>query len=73
MGANVGVFSTLVGTRIPGVRITAVEPFPPVREDLLANLALNDLVTWSDVVTVVGTPRLSDCDRARRRSRCSTG
>jgi FkbM family methyltransferase len=41
--ANVGVFSTLVGTRIPGVRITAVEPFPPVREDLLANLALNKL------------------------------
>jgi FkbM family methyltransferase len=25
------------------VRITAVEPFPPVREDLLANLALNDM------------------------------
>ena len=43
VGANVGVFSTLVGTRIPGVRITAVEPFPPVREDLVANLALNDL------------------------------
>ncbi len=43
VGANVGVFSTLVGTRIPSVRITAVEPFPPVREDLLANLALNDL------------------------------
>lgn len=43
VGANVGVFSTLVGTRIPGVRITAVEPFPPVREDLMANLALNDL------------------------------
>jgi FkbM family methyltransferase len=43
VGANVGVFSTLVGTRIPGVRITALEPFPPVREDLLANLALNDL------------------------------
>lgn len=43
VGANVGVFSALVGTRIPGVRITAVEPFPPVREDLLANLALNGL------------------------------
>ena len=43
VGANVGVFSTLVGTRIPGGRITAVEPFPPVREDLLVNLALNDL------------------------------
>jgi FkbM family methyltransferase len=43
VGANVGVFSTLVGTRIPGVRITAVEPFPPVREDLVANLALNHL------------------------------
>jgi FkbM family methyltransferase len=48
VGANVGVFSTLVGTRIPDMRITAVEPFPPVREDLLANLALNDLT-----VTVV--------------------
>ncbi len=43
VGANVGVFSTLVGTRIPGVRITAVEPFPPVREDLEDNLALNEL------------------------------
>ncbi len=43
VGANVGVFSALVGTRIPGVRITAVEPFPPVRADLQANLALNDL------------------------------
>jgi FkbM family methyltransferase len=57
VGANVGVFSTLVGTRIAGVRITAVEPFPPVREDLLANLALNDLS--SDVVTVVDSA-LSD-------------
>ena len=52
VGANVGVFSTLVGTRIPGVRITAVEPFPPVREDLLANLALNDLE-----ITVVDSAR----------------
>jgi len=43
VGANVGVFSTLVGTRLPGVRITAIEPFPPVRGDLEANLALNDL------------------------------
>jgi FkbM family methyltransferase len=43
VGANVGVFSTLVGTRIPNVRITAVEPFPPVRADLEANLALNHL------------------------------
>ena len=51
VGANVGVFSTLVGTRIGGVRITAIEPFPPVRDDLLANLALNDLS--SDVVDVV--------------------
>jgi FkbM family methyltransferase len=57
VGANVGVFSTLVGTRIPGVRITAVEPFPPVREDLLANLALNELS--SDVVDVVASA-LSD-------------
>jgi FkbM family methyltransferase len=57
VGANVGVFSTLVGTRIPGVRITAVEPFPPVRKDLLANLALNNLS--SDVVVVVDSA-LSD-------------
>ena len=57
VGANVGVFSTLVGTRIPGVRITAVEPFPPVREDLLANLALNKLS--ADVVKVVDSA-LSD-------------
>jgi FkbM family methyltransferase len=43
VGANVGVFSALVGTRIPDVRITAVEPFPPVRADLEVNLALNRL------------------------------
>jgi FkbM family methyltransferase len=49
VGANVGVFSCLVGTRIPGVRITALEPFPPVRADLLANLALNGLAA-ADVV-----------------------
>jgi FkbM family methyltransferase len=43
VGANVGVFSCLVGTRLPGVRITAVEPFPPIREFLEHNLALNGL------------------------------
>jgi FkbM family methyltransferase len=51
VGANVGVFSAFVGTRIPGVRITAVEPFPPIVEELQANLALNGL----DDVTVVGS------------------
>ena len=50
IGANVGVFSALVGTRIPDVRITAMEPFPPVRADLEANLALNELD-----VSVVGS------------------
>jgi FkbM family methyltransferase len=54
VGANVGVFSTLVGTRIPGVRITAVEPFPPIRDELVSNLALNGLK-----VTVEGSA-LSD-------------
>jgi FkbM family methyltransferase len=66
VGANVGVFSTLVGTRIPGVRITAVEPFPPVREDLLANLALNDLdVTVVDraVSDVAGEATFEVLDR----------
>lgn len=43
VGANVGVFSSLVGTRLPGVRITAVEPYPPIRRDLESNLALNNL------------------------------
>jgi FkbM family methyltransferase len=43
VGANVGVFSVLVGTRLPGVRITAIEPFPPVVADLERNLALNEL------------------------------
>jgi FkbM family methyltransferase len=50
VGANVGVFSALVGTRIADVRITAIEPFTPVREDLVSNLALNDL---SESVAVV--------------------
>jgi FkbM family methyltransferase len=43
VGANVGVFSALVGTRLPGLTITAVEPFPPVREELERNLALNGI------------------------------
>jgi FkbM family methyltransferase len=50
VGANVGVFSSLIGTRLPGVRITAVEPYPPIRRDLEGNLALNNLD-----VTIVDT------------------
>ena len=66
VGANVGVFSTLVGTRIPGVRITAVEPFPPVRKDLVANLALNDLsidVVDSAVSDAAGSATFEVLDR----------
>jgi FkbM family methyltransferase len=66
VGANVGVFSTLVGTRLPGVRITAVEPFPPVREDLLANLALNELdvtVIDSALSDTAGTATFEVLDR----------
>jgi len=66
VGANVGVFSTLVGTRIPGVRITAVEPFPPVREDLVANLALNGLsidVVDSAVSDAAGSATFEVLDR----------
>ena len=66
VGANVGIFSTLVGTRIPGVRITAVEPFPPVREDLVANLALNDLtitVVDAAVSDVAGEATFEVLDR----------
>jgi FkbM family methyltransferase len=66
VGANVGVFSTLVGTRIPGVQITAVEPFPPVRADLVANLALNNLdVTVVDaaVSDVAGSATFEVLDR----------
>lgn len=50
VGANVGVVSSLVGTRVPGVRITAIEPFPPVCDELRRNLALNRL----DVTVVEG-------------------
>lgn len=66
VGANVGVFSTLIGTRIPGVRITAVEPFPPVREDLVANLALNELsidVVDSAVSDAAGSATFEVLDR----------
>jgi FkbM family methyltransferase len=66
VGANVGVFSTLVGTRIPGVRITAIEPFPPVRADLEANLALNDLdisVVGSAVSDAAGEATFEVLDR----------
>jgi FkbM family methyltransferase len=66
VGANVGVFSTLVGTRIPALRITAVEPFPPVRADLVANLALNDLdatVVEAAVSHAAGTATFEVLDR----------
>ncbi len=43
VGANVGVFSALVGTRVPGVRITSIEPYPPIVADLRQNLALNGM------------------------------
>lgn len=43
VGANVGVFTALIGTRLPEVEITAVEPFPPIREFLVRNIALNHL------------------------------
>lgn len=43
VGANVGVFSTLIGTRLPGVRITAIEPYEPVAAELRLNLVLNEL------------------------------
>ncbi len=66
VGANVGVFSTLIGTRVPGVRITAVEPFPPVRADLLGNLALNGLdvaVVAAAVSDVAGSATFEVLDR----------
>ncbi|HZD65183.1 MAG TPA: FkbM family methyltransferase, partial [Acidimicrobiales bacterium] len=43
VGANVGVFSVLIGSRLPGIRITAVEPYAPTVADLRTNLALNGL------------------------------
>ena len=43
VGANVGVFTCLVGTRIPDVQITAIEPFPATLEDLRHNIAANHL------------------------------
>lgn len=43
VGANIGVFTCFVGSRQPGVRITAIEPFPPVHEALRRNVALNHL------------------------------
>jgi FkbM family methyltransferase len=52
VGANVGVFSALVGTRVGGVRTMAIEPFPPVRHDLETNLGLN---RFESPVTVVGS------------------
>ena len=66
VGANVGCVLHAGGTRIPEVRITAVEPFPPVREDLVANLALNDLdVTVVDaaVSDTAGTAIFEVLDR----------
>jgi FkbM family methyltransferase len=43
VGANVGVFSCLVGTRLPGVDIIAIEPFPATQEAMRDNLARNGL------------------------------
>ncbi|MGO8825833.1 MAG: FkbM family methyltransferase [Acidimicrobiales bacterium] len=66
VGANVGVFSTLVGTRIPDIRITAVEPFPPVKDELVANLALNGIqadVVGSAVSDAAGEATFEVLDR----------
>jgi FkbM family methyltransferase len=50
VGANIGVFTCFVGSRQPGVKITAVEPFPPVQEILRQNIAANHL----DVTVAAG-------------------
>lgn len=44
VGANVGVFTTLIGTRVPGVKLTAIEPFPPALEMLDLNCTINRLL-----------------------------
>jgi FkbM family methyltransferase len=44
VGANVGVFTTVIGTRVPGVDLTAIEPFPPALQMLDRNCALNDVL-----------------------------
>jgi FkbM family methyltransferase len=66
VGANVGVFSALVGTRIDAVTITAVEPFPPVREELERNLVLNGTparVVGSALSDAVGEATFDVLDR----------
>ena len=75
VGANVGVFSVLIGTRVPGVRISAIEPYPPVVANLRQNLSVNDLdvdVYDSAVGAAPGTAVLEVmpgmCSTAWRRS-----
>lgn len=43
VGANVGVFTCIVGSRVGGLAITAIEPFPPIREVLRHNVERNGL------------------------------
>jgi FkbM family methyltransferase len=43
VGANVGIFTVFIGTRVPGVKITSIEPYPPSREMLKRNCSLNQL------------------------------
>jgi FkbM family methyltransferase len=43
VGANVGIFTVFIGTRVPGVKITSIEPYPPSREMLEYNCSLNRL------------------------------
>lgn len=43
VGANVGVYTALIGSRLPAVKLTAIEPFPPALEMLYRNCAVNDI------------------------------
>ena len=54
VGANVGSYSVLATARVPGVRVTAVEPGEPALTRLRENLALNAAAVVRVVASAVG-------------------
>lgn len=57
VGANVGTYSVLAATFVPGVQVTSVEPGETARMRLTENLALNGLAVDRVVNSAVGPKR----------------
>lgn len=54
IGANIGPFSVVAATFVPGVEVVSVEPGETARRRLIENLTLNDLSTDAVVDKAIG-------------------